>query len=236
MTAIACPGCRATMQPVVLDRQTHGSLTVDLCGQCQGLWFDAYESAALSPAGTLQLFRAVHAANPAARLPLPSRLRCPRCDTLLDPTQDLMQATRFTYFRCRHGHGRFTPFVQFLREKRFVRPVAPADLARLRKLVRVVRCSSCGAPVDLERQAACGYCRAPIAILDPGAVAAALRELDAAAAGRAAVASPEAVAAGVLEAARFERAMRAEQARRADVNGIDLVGVGLSVLAALLTR
>jgi hypothetical protein len=163
-------------------------------------------------------------------------MRCPRCDTVLDPTQDLMKATRFTYFRCRHGHGRFTPFVQFLREKRFVRPVAPADLERLKKLVRVVRCSSCGAPVDLERQNACGYCRAPIAILDPDAVAAALRELDASAARRAAVNSPEAAAAGVLEAARFERAMRAEQAQRADVNGIDLIGVGLGVLAAILDR
>lgn len=224
------------MQPLSLDRQMQGALTVDLCGHCQGLWFDAYESTALSAAGTLQLFRAVHAADAAARAPLPARLRCPRCDTFLDPTQDLLKATRFTYFRCRHGHGRFTPFVQFLREKQFVRPISPADLERLKKLVRVVRCSSCAAPVDLERQAACGYCRAPIAILDPEAVASALRELDAAAAKRAAVASPEAAAAGVMEAARFERAMRAEQTRHPEVAGIDLIGIGLAVLASLLAR
>jgi len=112
----------------------------------------------------------------------------------------------------------------------------PADLERLKKLVRIVRCSSCAAPVDLERQAACGYCRAPIAILDPDAVAAALRELDAIAAKRAAVASPEAAAAAVLETARFDRAMRAEQARRPEMGGIDLIGVGLGVLAALLAR
>ena len=236
MKTVACPACRAQMQPVALDRQLQGALTVDLCGQCQGLWFDAYESTALTAAGTLQLFRAVHAADPAARAPLPARLRCPRCDTFLDPTQDLLKATRFTYFRCRHGHGRFTPFVQFLREKQFVRPVAPADLERLKKLVRIVRCSSCAAPVDLERQAACGYCRAPIAILDPDAVAAALRELDATAAKRAAVASPEAAAAAVLETERFARAMRAEQARHPEVAGIDLIGVGLGLLKALLAR
>lgn len=224
------------MQPIGLDRHQHGVLTVDLCGQCQGLWFDAYESTALSAAGTLQLFRAVHAAAPAAPSPLPARLRCPRCDTFLDATQDLLKATRFSYYRCRHGHGRFTPFVQFLREKHFVRPVEPADLERLKKLIRVVRCSSCGAPIDLERQTACGYCRAPLAILDTDAVAGKLRELDAVAAERAAVTSPEGAAAGIVEAARFERAMRLEQARRHDASGIDLIGVGLAMLAALVRR
>lgn len=224
------------MQPVGLDRQVHGALTVDLCGHCQGLWFDAYESTALSAAGTLQLFRAVHAADPAARAPLPPRLRCPRCDTFLDATQDLIKSTRFSYFRCRHGHGRFTPFLQFLREKQFIRPVEAADLERLKKLVRVVQCSSCGAPVDLERQSACGYCRAPIAILDRDAVARTLRELDAVTAKRAAVASPEQAAAGLLEAARFEKAMRAEQARGHGTAGIDLIGVGLALLASLVAR
>ena len=224
------------MQALELDRALHGSLTVDLCGTCQGLWFDTYESTSLSAAGTLQLFRAVHAAAPEARSPLPTRLPCPRCDTPLDATQDLRKATRFSYYRCRHGHGRFTPFVQFLREKEFIRPIPAAELERLKKLVRVIRCSSCGAPVDLERETACGYCRAPITVLDPDAVAHTLRELDAVAARRAAIPSPEQAAAGILEAARFERAMRAEHARGTDVAGIDLIGVGLAVLASLVTR
>ena len=39
-----------------------------------------------------------------------------------------------------------------------------------------MRCSSCGAPIDLQRDTACGFCKAPLAILDADAVAKALRE------------------------------------------------------------
>jgi hypothetical protein len=223
------------MHRVALDRRMPGQMEVDLCVDCQAIWFDAYESVQLTAAGTLNLFREIHAAKPTQRRPLPARLPCPRCDTSLDPTQDLQKATRFTYFRCRHGHGRYTPFVQFLREKNFIRPIPPEELERLKKLVRVIQCSSCGAPVDLERQAACGYCRAPIAVLDPGAVAEALRDLDAAAAKRAAIARPEQVAVGIMEGARFDRAMAAEQARETGM-GIDLVAIGLTLLASLVAR
>jgi hypothetical protein len=232
---LACPSCRHSMHRVDLDRRLAGQLQVDLCVDCQAIWFDAYESVQLTPIGTLNLFREIHAAQPTQRRPLPARLPCPRCDTSLDPTQDLQRATRFTYFRCRRGHGRFTPFVQFLREKNFIRPIPPDELERLKKLVRVISCSSCGAPVDLERQAACGYCRAPIAVLDPGAVAQTLRELDAAAARRADIAQPEQAAAGILEAARFDRAMAVEQARDRAA-GVDLVAVGLGLLASLVAR
>ena len=192
------------MQAVDLDRQFSGAVTIDLCGQCKALWFDAFESVQLSPAGTLQLFRAIHDTAATAPVPLPEHMSCPRCDTPLDLTHDLQHATRFTYYRCRHGHGRFTPFVQFLREKNFIRPVSPADLDKLKKLVRIIRCSSCGAPVDLQTQTACGYCRAPIAILDPDAVARTLRELDGGG-GRRGDNSPGCRRESILENALFER-------------------------------
>ena len=236
MSAIACPGCRQSMRPVDLDRQLGGVVTVDVCDRCKALWFDAFESVQLSPAGTLQLFRAIHDTAAAASGPLPQLLACPRCDTPLDLTHDLMRATRFTYYRCRHGHGRFTPFVQFLREKNFIRQVSPADLDKLKKLVRIIRCSSCGAPVDLATQTACAYCRAPITVLDPEAVARTLRELDAAAAQRAAISAPDIAATSIVAGALFEQAMAREQARDDRVNGIDLVGVGLSLLASLAFR
>ena len=127
-----------------------GMVTVDLCGRCKALWFDAFESVQLSPAGTLQLFRALHDAAATASVPLPHRFALPALrDAARSDAHDLQHATRFTYYRCRHGHGRFTPFVQFLREKNFIRPVSAADLDKLKKLVRIIRCSSCGAPVDL---------------------------------------------------------------------------------------
>jgi hypothetical protein len=224
------------MQSVELDRQLAGVVTVDVCGQCKALWFDAFESVQLSPAGTLQLFRAIHDTAATASVPLPQSMACPRCDTPLELTHDLQRATRFTYYRCRRGHGRFTPFVQFLREKNFIRQVSVADLDKLKKLVRIIRCSSCGAPVDLQTQTACGYCRAPIAILDPDAVARTLRELDAAAARRAAIESPDAAATSILASALFEQAMTREQARDDRQSGVDLVGVGLGLLASLVFR
>ncbi len=224
------------MTAIELDRVPLGALTVDLCAHCHALWFDAMESLQLSPAGTLILFRAIHAAGTAPPARPGPRLPCPRCETPLDLTQDVQRSTRFSYHRCRRGHGRYTPFVQFLREKNFIKPVSPAELSRLKALVRVVQCTSCGAPVDLEHDAACRYCRAPVAILDTEAVARTLRELDQAAAQRAAVSNPGAAAAAVLESVRFERAMAAES-RHADLAlGIDVVGVGLAVLSALVTR
>jgi uncharacterized protein YbaR (Trm112 family) len=237
MAILACPGCRGAMTALEVNRVPIGALTltVDVCARCHALWFDAMESVQLSPEGTLILFRTIHAAGAPPASPPATRLPCPRCETPLEMTQDLQRNTRFTYYRCRRGHGRFTPFVQFLREKNFIKPVTAEELERLKTLVRVIRCSSCGAPVDLTHDSACRYCRAPVAILDSEAVARTLRELDAAAAQRAAVSGADAAAAAVIEGLRFERAVAVED--RIDARaGVDLIGVGLAVLAALVFR
>jgi len=222
------------MTPVDLDRKPGGKLTVDLCGDCQSIWFDSFESAQLTPGATLDLFRAIHAAQPAAPRALPSQLPCPRCDTLLALTHDLQHATRFAYYRCRYGHGRLTPFFQFLREKNFVRPLDPAELERLKASVRTIRCASCGAPVDIERSTVCRYCQAPIMALDPDAVEKALHDLDAAERQRVAP-DPDKIGDSIVALARLQREM--DDARRrdgAEINGIDLVGIGLSALGAFL--
>lgn len=177
-TPTACPGCQAPMRAIELARAPHGQAVVDLCDTCHALWFDAFESVQLTPGGTLALFREVHGAAVPARRPLPQRMPCPRCKLALLDTHDLQRATRFRYWRCPRGHGRFTPFVQFLREKDFIRPLSAAEIERLRSHIRTIRCSGCGAPVDLARDMVCRYCSAPIEALDPSAIETTVQRLE----------------------------------------------------------
>src|SRR5512140_3777387 len=140
------------MRSLEAERRLHGAVDVDYCPECQAIWFDTLESPALAAGGVLALFRALGTdGGSGERRPLPARLACPRCETPLVETHDLQHATRFTYWRCPRGHGRLTPFVQFLREKDFIRPLGDAELARLKSAVKTIRCSGCGAPVDLQR-------------------------------------------------------------------------------------
>jgi hypothetical protein len=232
-----CPGCAATMRPQHLASKITGELTVDLCADCQAIWFDAFESTQLAPGATLQLFEAIRTARPAMRRPPPATLPCPRCTLPLALTQDVQHTTRFSYYRCASGHGRLTPFAQFLREKDFIRAPTPAELARLKASIRQISCSSCGAPIDLERDAACPYCRAPIAILDPDAVAATIRALQSAEAKRTSVDVPALVEA-MLDAQREARGSTSWSVltHQGSSATIDLVRLGLDAIAAYMTR
>ncbi len=232
-----CPGCSTMMQPQVLARKAVGELSVDVCGACQAFWFDAFESAQLTPGATLALFDVIRKARPGQRRALPARLPCPRCTEPLQLTHDLQRTTRFLYYRCPHAHGRFTPFLQFLREKDFVRAPSPSELARLRAAIRVIHCSSCGAPVDLAKDAACPYCQAPIAILDPDAVATTVRALEKAEARRTTI-DVDALFDGMLDAQRRADAFDHREPRfeAGDARAVDLVALGFAALANMLAR
>lgn len=151
-------------------RQTHGELVLDLCWDCRALWFDQYESAQLAPGAVIALFRLIHEHRAAPARPLADTMACPHCRSRLALTHDVQRTNRLVYHRCLAGHGRFTTFFHFLREKQFVRSLSRPEIERLRATVSQVRCSGCGAPVDLGRDAACGFCRAPLSILDAAAV------------------------------------------------------------------
>jgi len=215
------------MAALRLEKQPVGQADVDLCRSCQLIWFDRFESVQLTPGSVLALFKAMHDEAPAVRQPLSSTLACPRCDRPLAVTHDRTREARFTYYRCSHGHGRLTPFFQFLREKSFVRAAPPEDIARLKALVRVIRCSSCGAAVDLERQTACAYCRAPIAVLDPDGVQKALAGLAAAEAKRTRI-DPAALVQGWL----VQPAARTSPGGPDPGVGIDLVMLGIAAVFA----
>ena len=216
------------MQTLAFERQQQlGAVELDFCFPCQLIWFDSFESLQLSAGGILEVFKTLNAHRSPARNPLPMLLACPRCQSRLALTHDLQHATHFTYFRCEFGHGRLTPFFQFLLEKSFVRPVTGAELGDLKAKVRTIQCSNCGAPLDLEHDAACRYCGSPISILDPDAVAKTVNALNGAQA-----------RAGTVDVDRLATALLTppppDASRPHLVN--DLVATGLAVVAALLVR
>ena len=161
-------------------RKPLGGIDLDVCFDCHAIWFDQLESAQLTPGAVLELFKAIRDHHDRPARPLGERLACPKCRARLALTNDLQRTNRISYYRCPQGHGRLTTFIQFLREKNFVRDLSKPEIAELQAKVTQVRCSSCGGPVDLKKEAACGYCRAPIAILDADAVKRTLAELDSA--------------------------------------------------------
>ena len=148
-------------------------ITIDVCLRCQALWFDDHESLQLSPAAVLTLFRLISEHAQASRAPASGEPSCPRCGLRQQ------RATRFQYKRCARGHGRLITFVDFLREKDFIRPLTPLQIEELRRNVQVINCSNCGAPIDLTTSSSCGHCGSPLSMLDmkqAGALVAALAE------------------------------------------------------------
>ena len=214
-------------------RHGGGEVELDFCFPCQGLWFDEFESVQLAPGGVVDLFKVLHEQRDSPRQPLAEPLACPRCgDRLLHGLDMAKHGGQFNYHRCLQKHGRFITFAQFMTEKGFVRQLNPTEVRELAARVGTVRCTGCGAPVDIRRDAACGHCRAPIAILDPQAVESALaryRDLDAK---RTAPADVERLADALLsqekDRLRRQRERGAEAALDLDV--VDLLTAGVEMV------
>jgi hypothetical protein len=178
---MTCPACGAAMTAQSLEGHLGTTVVIDLCLACQVFWFDSQESLRLSPGAVLTLFRTIgdRAVEPPA--PISSDPFCPRCHVRLAPTHDRQRNTAFQYLRCPNDHGRLISFVEFLREKDFIRPLSAQQIADLRASVSTVNCSSCGAVIDLTASSACSHCGSPLSMLDlkqAGALVAALREAD----------------------------------------------------------
>ena len=189
------------MEQRYFERKPSGKAELDLCFACHAIWFDQYESTSLTPGAVLELFQLIHEHHDQPPRPLGDSLRCPGCRASLALTHDVLRTSRITYYRCTASHGRLTTFFQFLREKQFVRDLTKPEIDQLRATVKQVRCSSCGAPVNLGRDAACGYCRAPISILDAEAVKKTIAELGAQERGRK-LGDPQQVVDGLLQGRR----------------------------------
>ncbi len=234
--ASPCPSCGQGMAVRRLERKPAGEASIDYCVACRALWFDGYESLQLTPGATLELLRAIHDAEREPVRAIAATLACPRCSGALALTRDLQRTTRFSYFRCERGHGRFTPFVQFLLEKDFVRPLPLAEIERLKASVGVVRCSGCGAAIDLGTDTSCRYCRAPVTVLDPDALSRAVASLTDAEARRHSI-DPVAMADALVAAERFKSTQRLESRGELAADAIvAAIGFGATALDILFSR
>jgi hypothetical protein len=228
---IECPNCRDPMAPLMLEAfGTLRPIEVTACDPCNLIWFDKLESIRLTPRAVLELFQHIGKAG-GARRALASAFNCPLCAAALALTHDLQRSTRFVYWRCRNDHGQLITFHQFLREKNFIRAPSPAELAKLRATVRQISCSQCGAPVDLETDAACRHCGAAVALIDPDGVASTVRAL----AAEASAPSPNGSQAMTrkLSDAQIDAIFDLTRLREPERND-DLVSIGASAIGELI--
>jgi hypothetical protein len=128
-------------------------------------------------------------------------------------------------------------FFQFLRAKRFVRSLGPAEIRQLREQVRQLNCSNCGAPLDIDRSPACGHCGTPVSIVDPSQLEATVRRLSEIDAKRK-TPDPALPLTLALERLRTERTFRAidpttRTASIHDSDGLDLVWTSLTAVTKL---
>jgi len=196
-------------------------LTIDVCHHCQCLWFDDREFLQMTPGATLQLVASVAEDKELTRQPWAAAPRCPRCSRPLAETHDLQRSTRFTYYRCPAGDGRFITYYQFLRAKNFVRPLSEEEVRELRTRIQQINCANCGGPVNIERDAVCGFCRTPLAIIDPDQVRKTIEHLKEAAEEKKGV-DPTLPVSLAMERLRAERAFAESSATSRRPAAVDL--------------
>ncbi len=244
-----CPSCRTAMEVHVLPgvNGVHGgTVELDLCFACQGMWFDPSENLKLAPAAVAELFKVLHQHRDTPRQPLAPKLGCPRCSTSLTQGFDVVRSGRYITYRCANGHGRFSAFSSFMIEKGFVRQLTRSEIDDIARRVAVIHCTGCGAPVDLRKDHACPHCRSAFALLDPHAVEKALQGYARASTTTATSDIPPHKALDLADALIAierdrERTQRNNQAqtgrlltRDAD-DGVDLLAVGVAMVWAMLS-
>ncbi len=230
---VACPNCS---NPMVL-RQVElfyrpEPADIEVCLTCNVLWFDHAECLGMTARSVLDLFQYLNQSGMKPRMPLSAGSSCPHCRIVLEKTQDMQRATRFSYWRCPEKHGELYTFTQFLLNKNFIRSPTPEDLAKLRKLVRQVTCSQCGGPIDLIKDTVCPHCSTAIALVDPDGIAKAVQELEARDAQQSRTASEAQMRAAMI---MVQNESRAKKYTDEDVPS-DLLSAAVSAISTFLAR
>jgi len=159
-----CPNCNAEMASMTLEAHLSSPVDIDICYACQAFWFDRYESLKLESGSAKRLKTLIEEKSSTAKPAIIASPRCPRCQSPLQFTHDLQANTRFSYWRCL-PHGRFTTFLDFLKEKSFLRALSRKEIDELRQQLGAINCANCGASLNLTRGSTCDYCGSPVPML-----------------------------------------------------------------------
>jgi len=223
------------MTNLELGGRSGSRLDIDLCQACRAFWFDRYEDLQMAAAATLKVFGIISEPSGAPARPLTGALRCPRCQGRLLLTHDIQRTTPFQYWRCDTGHGRLMAYIDFLREKDFVRPLTPQQLDELRQNVQTINCSNCGAAIDLAKDSVCAHCGSAVSMLDLPQMARTIGQLQTAAASHAAAAAAQ-TGPPSHETTDINALMLALKAEEHASHAPNLIETGLGLLGDLLRK
>lgn len=174
---LACGNCRQPMQRLVLAGHYGQRVDLDLCRNCDLVWFDGTETAQLSGPALLDLIGAMASARALPHEMLRADPRCPRCDGALEIVHNQSRWGRSTQLQCRRRHGAYQSFAQFLQEKGLLRPMSLIDRAKLLRDRGRLECVNCGGEIGKD-DALCPWCRSIPSLLDVARLAHALDPLD----------------------------------------------------------
>ncbi len=168
-----CGNCGAAMREVRLTGHYARAVEVDLCKDCDLVWFDDVESARLAGPGLLDLIGEMAAAQRLPHYTLRKEICCPRCQGPVRKVHNRSRWGRSTQLACLHRHGAYQSFAQFLGEKGLTRPMSSADRAHLLQRDGMLHCINCGAPLPAQASS-CEWCESVPAVVDVARLASAL--------------------------------------------------------------
>lgn len=177
---LRCPRCTEPMAPRVLSSHRHAPVTVDHCGGCRLVWFDALESVQLDALGWVRLLRTMESglARPLAMAQV-ARPACPVCDSALKVVRNRTRYGRFAAQECPQGHGHLSGHASLLAERGLVRPLGLPERRALAVERHPLHCLNCGGPAAADDEH-CSWCGTVLAVIDLPRLAHSLQVRDAA--------------------------------------------------------
>lgn len=177
---LRCPRCTGPMVPLALSSHRHARVTVDHCGSCRLVWFDALESVQLDALGWVRLLRTMEAglAQPLAAAQVP-RPACPVCSSAFKVVRNRTRYGRFAAQECPQGHGHLSGHVALLAERGLVRPLGLPERRALAKERHPLHCLNCGGPAAADDEH-CSWCGTVLSVIDLPRLAHSLQVRDAA--------------------------------------------------------